>query len=67
MHRIGGEWDYMLKVITESMAGYDAIYQRLIEGVELENVTGYFSMETVLRDRPLAIEAVRARKARRQR
>lgn len=64
MHRIGGEWDYMAKVVTDSMSGYDAVYQRLIEGVELENVTGYFSMETILRDRPLPIEAIRARKAR---
>ena len=64
MHRIGGDWDYMLKVVTDSMSGYDAVYQRLIDGIELETVTGYFAMETVLQNRPLAIEAVRARQAR---
>ena len=64
MHRIGGDWDYMLKVVTDSMSGYDAVYQRLIDGIELETVTGYFAMETVLQNRPLAIEAIRARKAR---
>lgn len=55
MHRIGGEWDYLLKVITSSMAGYDKVYQRLTAGVELETVTGLFSMETILQNRPLEI------------
>jgi Lrp/AsnC family transcriptional regulator len=52
-HRIGGDWDYMLKVVTRGMAGYDAVYRRLISGNELDNVTGYFSMETIFADRPL--------------
>lgn len=58
MHRIGGEWDYLLKVITRDMAGYDLVYQRLISGIDLENVTGFFSMETILDGRPLALDAV---------
>lgn len=51
MHRIGGEWDYMLKVVARGMAGYDSVYRRLTTGTELETVTGYFSMETMLEDR----------------
>ena len=51
MHRIGGDWDYMLKIITRGMAGYDSVYRRLTTGTELETVTGYFSMETMLEDR----------------
>jgi len=51
MHRIGGEWDYMLKIVTKGMAGYDKVYQRLTTGAELERVTGYFSMETMLENR----------------
>jgi len=51
MHRIGGEWDYMLKIVTRGMAGYDSVYQRLTTGAELERVTGYFSMETMLENR----------------
>jgi Lrp/AsnC family transcriptional regulator len=54
-HRIGGEWDYLLKIVTTSMAGYDRVYQRLIANVDLEAVTGYFSMETILSDRPLCL------------
>ena len=51
LHRIGGEWDYMLKIVTRGMAGYDSVYQRLTKVAELERVTGYFSMETMLEDR----------------
>lgn len=53
LHRIGGEWDYMAKVVTTSMAGYDSIYKRLIADLDLERVTGVFSMETIFQDRPL--------------
>ncbi|HEY0212890.1 MAG TPA: Lrp/AsnC family transcriptional regulator [Paenirhodobacter sp.] len=49
--RIGGEWDYMIKAVTAGMAGYDRFYQRLIKGFELERVTGYFVMETIVGDR----------------
>ena len=55
MHRIGGDWDYLLKVVTTSMSGYDSVYQRLTAGVALDTVTGLFSMETILSDRPLDI------------
>ncbi|MFY0597681.1 MAG: Lrp/AsnC family transcriptional regulator [Cognatishimia sp.] len=55
MHRIGGEWDYMLKVITRGMAGYDAVYRKITTGFDLDVVTGLFSMETMLEDRPLDV------------
>lgn len=53
MHRIGGEWDYLLKVVTHSMAGYDKVYQQLTSELELETVTGLFAMETLFDNRPL--------------
>lgn len=55
LHRIGGDWDYMIKVVTTGMAGYDRLYQRLIDGLELETVTGLFAMEALLEGRPLEI------------
>ncbi|GAA6206923.1 Lrp/AsnC family transcriptional regulator [Cognatishimia sp. WU-CL00825] len=55
MHRIGGDWDYMLKVVTRGMAGYDAVYRRLTSNIEIDTVTGLFSMETMLDDRPLDV------------
>lgn len=55
MHRIGGEWDYLLKVVTTGMAGYDRVYQALIADLDFETVTGVFSMETMLEGRPLPV------------
>ncbi|MDU8926581.1 Lrp/AsnC family transcriptional regulator [Alisedimentitalea sp. MJ-SS2] len=55
LHRIGGDWDYMLKIVTDGMAGYDRVYRQLITGFELDNVTGFFSMEPIFSDRPLAL------------
>ncbi|MCF6316204.1 MAG: Lrp/AsnC family transcriptional regulator [Marinosulfonomonas sp.] len=54
-HRIGGDYDYLLKVVTEDMASYDRVYQRLIEKVELDSVTSYFAMETIAEGRPLPL------------
>ncbi|MBU3036417.1 Lrp/AsnC family transcriptional regulator [Tritonibacter mobilis] len=54
-HRIGGDYDYQLKVVTRDMASYDKVYQRLIGGVELDSVTSYFAMETIAEGRPLPV------------
>jgi len=54
-HRIGGDYDYQLKVVTENMQSYDRVYQRLIEGVELDSVTSYFAMESIAEGRPLPL------------
>lgn len=54
--RIGGDYDYLLKVVTHDMASYDAVYQRLIAGVELDSVTSYFAMEAIEENRPLPVE-----------
>lgn len=54
-HRIGGEWDYLLKIITTSMSGYDAVYKNLTSQLDLQTVTGLFAMETILSDRPLPL------------
>lgn len=52
-HRIGGDWDYLLKVVTSSISGYDAVYQTLTETLEFDAVTGLFAMETLFDGRPL--------------
>lgn len=54
-HRIGGDYDYMLKVVTEDMASYDSVYQRLIDKVELDSVTSYFAMEAIAEARPIPL------------
>ncbi|MFD3189992.1 Lrp/AsnC family transcriptional regulator [Sedimentitalea sp. HM32M-2] len=54
-HRIGGDYDYQLKVVTQDMASFDQVYQRLIEKVELDSVTSYFAMEAIAEGRPLPL------------
>ena len=53
--RIGGEYDYLLKVVTRDMKSYDDVYRRLISGIELDAVTSNFAMETIQEQRPLPI------------
>ncbi len=53
--RIGGDYDYMLKVVTRDMASYDKVYQRLIDKIELDSVTSYFAMESIEEQRPLPL------------
>ena len=53
--RIGGEYDYLLKVVTKDMTTYDGVYQRLIKGVELDSVTSNFAMESIVEQRPLPV------------
>ncbi|MFV2001739.1 MAG: Lrp/AsnC family transcriptional regulator [Paracoccaceae bacterium] len=53
--RIGGDYDYFLKIVTQDMESYDAVYQRLISRVELDSVTSYFAMEAIAEQRPLPI------------
>ncbi|MDQ6435603.1 Lrp/AsnC family transcriptional regulator [Mesorhizobium sp. LHD-90] len=50
-YRIGGDWDYLIKVTTRGMSGYDAFYQKLITNFDLATVTGFFSMEAILNNR----------------
>ena len=47
-HRIGGDIDYMLKVIVADIAGYDRVYKELIARVPgLAEVSALFSMERI--------------------
>lgn len=54
-HRLAGEADYLLKVQVESAAAYDAFYRRLIDRIELYNVTSQLSMETLKAGAPLPV------------
>lgn len=54
-YRIGGDYDYMLKIVTRDMNSYDHVYQRLIEKLDLETVTSYFAMEAIAENRPIPV------------
>ena len=46
-YRMSGEVDYLLKVAVSSIAAYDQFYKKLIEHIELSNVTSSFAMEEI--------------------
>ena len=46
-HRMSGDVDYLLKVVTTDIAGYDRFYKRLIRAAELSGVSSAFSMEQI--------------------
>lgn len=53
--RIGGEYDYLLKIVVSNMSGYDDVYKRLIANIELETVTSFFAMEAIEEQRPIPL------------
>jgi Lrp/AsnC family transcriptional regulator len=46
-HRVSGDVDYLLKVVTSSIEGYDRFYKKLIGLAEMAGVSSAFSMEQI--------------------
>ena len=46
-YRMAGEIDYLLRLVLPDIAAYDRFYKRLIERVELTDVTSMFAMEEI--------------------
>ena len=46
-YRMSGEVDYLLRVVVPDIAAYDAFYRRLIERIEIADVSSSFAMEQI--------------------
>ena len=44
-YRMSGDVDYLLRVVVPDIAGYDAVYKKLIRSAELFDVSSSFAME----------------------
>ncbi len=44
-YRMSGDYDYLLKVVVTDMAAFDHFYKRLVNGIDLNDVTSSFAME----------------------
>lgn len=44
-YRMSGDVDYLLKIIVPDIQSYDRVYKRLIQKVELSDVSSSFAME----------------------
>ena len=47
VHRLTGNFDYILKIVLPNVEHYDVIYKQLVGRVELFDLSAYISMETV--------------------
>lgn len=57
-HRMAGNIDYILKVVAPDIAGYDAIYKRLIAAISMNDVSASFSMEVLKSTTQLPLDYV---------
>ena len=47
VYRMSGDIDYLLRVVVPDIAGYDAVYKRLIEIADMSDVSSSFAMERI--------------------
>ena len=57
-HRMNGDVDYLLKVVTTDIDGYDRFYKKLIKAARLSGVSSAFSMEQIKYSTALPLELV---------
>ncbi len=46
-YRMSGDVDYLLKVVVPDIAAYDDFYRRLIQSINLSDVSSNFAMEEI--------------------
>jgi len=46
-YRMSGDVDYLLKVVVPDIASYDDFYRRLIQSIQLSDVSSNFAMEEI--------------------
>lgn len=46
-YRMSGDTDYLLRIVVPDIAGYDAVYKRLIQTADLSDVSSSFAMERI--------------------
>ena len=57
-YRMSGDVDYLLHVVVPDIAGYDAVYKRLIAEIELSDVSSSFAMEVIKETTRLPLDYV---------
>ena len=46
-YRMSGDIDYLMRIVVQDIAAFDNFYKRLIERVELSDVSSSFAMEQI--------------------
>ena len=50
-YRMSGNVDYMLKIVVPSIDEYDTVYKKMIEQIDIYDVSSYFAMEEIKKTR----------------
>jgi Lrp/AsnC family transcriptional regulator len=59
LHRMSGEVDYMIRIMVPDIAGYDAVYKKMISAVEMSDVSASFVLQTFKNTTALPLEYIR--------
>ena len=59
-YRMSGDVDYLLKVVVPDIAAYDAVYKRLIEKIDLDDVSSTFAMEEIKCETALPLDYIQS-------
>jgi Lrp/AsnC family transcriptional regulator len=62
-YRMAGDVDYMLRVVVPDIAAYDGVYKRLIEQIDLYDVSSSFAMEELKYTTAVPLNYMSGRKA----
>ena len=46
-YRMSGDVDYLLRIVVPDIAAYDAVYRRLIDRIDIADVSSAFAMERI--------------------
>ncbi len=57
-HRMSGDIDYLLKVVTTDIDGYDRFYKKLIKVAQFTGVSSAFSMEQIKYSTALPLDLI---------
>jgi len=64
VYRMSGDVDYLLRIVVPDIAGYDAVYQKLIRSVDVFDVSSSFAMVRLKSTTALPLHFVRTERAR---
>ena len=56
LHRMSGDVDYLLRIVVPDIAGYDAVYKKMIGAVSMFDVSASFVLETIKSTTSLPLE-----------
>lgn len=54
-YRMSGDVDYMLKIIVPSIQAYDTVYRKIIDKIDIFNVSSHFAMEEIKNETKLPL------------